>query len=94
MVYIYIKTSDNIKHVKQTLCRTIYVNINNGQWKANEVEDNCLAETRKGQPLTAVIYRCGNEVICIEVDESCAAKIIEALMQNYGFGNIKWLLTT
>ncbi len=40
----------------------------------------------------AMVYRIGQAVVAIEVDDNCAPSVIEPLMERYGFDNVKWLL--
>ena len=96
MINIYCKTSDGPKNVGKLLCRTNSVQDKNENysWIVNKTEDDSwIIETNCNQSPDGIIYRIGNEVVCIEVDDNCAPKVIEPLIEKYGFDNIKWLLT-
>ena len=96
MIYIYCKTLDNLNRVGELLCRANSVQDKNGNdsWVINEAEDDCwIIETNCNQSPAAIIYRIGTDVVCIEVDADCAPNAIEPLIKQYGFDNVKWLLT-
>lgn len=95
MINIYCNTSDDPKNVGKLLCRanSVQDKNENDSWGVNKSEDDCwIVETKCNPSAAAMIYRIGNEVICIEVDNNCAPKVIETLIEKYGFDNVKWLL--
>ena len=96
MIYIYCKTLDTHNRIGDLLCmaNSVQIKDENDSWVLNKSEDDCwIIETNCNQSPAAIIYRIRNDVVCIEVDSDCAPKIIEPLMKEYGFNNVKWLLT-
>jgi len=94
MVFIYCKTTDDLKQVGQMLCRENSVICKDHYaWKINESDDDCWAiQTNCNLSTAGMLSRVRTDVVCIEVDEDCAPKIIEPLIKKYGFNNVKWLL--
>ncbi|PVX23497.1 MAG: hypothetical protein CW716_12100 [Candidatus Bathyarchaeum sp.] len=96
MVFIYCRTSDDLKQVGQFLCRANSVTGNNSDnsWVVNESDDDCwVIATTCNLSTAGMLSRVRDDVICIEVDDDCAPKVIEPLIKKYGFDNLKWLLT-
>jgi hypothetical protein len=59
-----------------------------------EDEDECwIIETNCNRSPVEVIYRIGNDLVCIEAEADCAPNAIETLIKQYGFDNVKWMLT-
>lgn len=40
-----------------------------------------------------MVYRIGDSVVVTEIDDECASKVVEPLMEYYGFENVKWLVS-
>ena len=61
----------------------------------SENEDDCwiIQTEHPNSETSAMIYRIGTEIVCIEIDDNCASNVIEPLLKKYGFNNVKWLLT-
>ena len=96
MIIIYCKTLDDSTLVGELLFRinSVQNKNENESWTLDENEDDCwILATKCNQYPVAVIYRIGNEVVCIEIDDNCAPKVIAPLIEKYGFENVKWLLT-
>ena len=96
MIYIYCKTLDTHNRIGGLLCRANSVRDKNknDSWVINKAEDDCwIIESNCIQSPIAIFYRVGAEVVCIEVDDDCAPNAIEPLIKQYGFDNVKWLLT-
>jgi len=97
LVWVYCKTVDAPKKVGEYICEANFGQVTDdlkSHVKKYESEDDCwLIETDPSNETSAMIYRIGNEVVVIEIDESCASNVIEPLMSKYGFDNVKWLLT-
>ena len=98
MVWIYCKTSDDPKIVGEYVCNSNFgqKSENKSQvMKENENEDDCwiIQSENPDSETSAMIYRIGSEIVIIELDDNCAANVIELLLKKYGFNKIKWLLT-
>jgi len=95
MVFIYCKTTDDLKQVGQFICRENSVTGQNDHvWKTEESDDDCYTiQTNCNISTAAILSQVNNNVICIETDDNCASKIIESLIKKYGFNQVKWLLT-
>ena len=95
MFYIYCRTSDNISRIGELLCKanSVQDKNKNDSWIVNEEDDYWIIKTDCNLSPAAIIYRIRNDVVCIEVDDECTPKVIEPLMEKYGFDNVKWLLT-
>ncbi len=66
----------------------------NNSWVVNESDDNCwVIETNCNVYTAGMLSRVRDDVVCIEVDDDCASKVVEPLIKRYGFDNVKWLLT-
>lgn len=95
MVFIYCKTTDDLKQVGQVICTENSVTGRDDFiWKTEESDDDCYAiQTSCNTSTAAILSQVSNNVICIETDDNCAPKIIEPLIKKYGFNQVKWLLT-
>ena len=95
MVFIYCKTTDDLKEVGKLICSENSVTgKNDNVWKIEESDDDCYAiQTNCNTSTAAILSQVSNNVICVETDEKCASKIVEPLIRKYGFDQIKWLLT-
>jgi len=95
-MWIYCKTVDDPKKVGELICKFYFVQgIDKKKpriWN-DKTEDGCwVIKTDCVNEIAAMIYRAGNEVVVIEIDDRCAADVIESLIIKYGFDNVKWLL--
>jgi hypothetical protein len=98
MILIYCKTVDNPKNVADCVCKYNFSE-ENSETKSrvinDESEDGCwiIQNCNPQNETSAMIYRIGPEIVCIEIDDNCASNVIEPLMKKYGFDNVKWLST-
>jgi hypothetical protein len=90
-MYIYCSSKDSLKNVGEAICRANFVEEDKHVWKVKEVGEYFTIETNSKESCVAVIYRISSFVVGIEVDDDCASKIIEALIEIYGFEKVKWL---
>jgi len=97
LIWVYCKTTDKPKEVGQYICKT---NFSRGDDQTeskvikDEIEEDCwLIQTNSQNETSAMVYKIGNEVVALEIDDDCAINVIEPLMKKYGFANVKWLVT-
>ncbi len=97
MIWIYCKTTDKPKEVGQYVCKSNFCRRSNhieSKVMKDEIEEDCwLIETNSQNETSAVVFKIGNEVVAVEIDDDCAIYVIEPLMKKYGFANVKWILT-
>ena len=98
MIWIYCKTTDDPKEVGEYICKSNFnqdASTKNSHVLKDESEDDCcIIKTSSDDKTSAMIYRIRHDVLVIEIDEECAANVLEPLMTRYGFDNLKWLFTT
>jgi hypothetical protein len=92
-MFIYCRTEDSLKTVGEAICRANFVEEDEHFWKVNDEGEFFTIETNLKDTCVAVIYRIGSFVVGVEVDDNCACKIIEPLIEIYGFEKVKWLST-
>ncbi|UCF45074.1 MAG: hypothetical protein JSW44_00010 [Candidatus Bathyarchaeota archaeon] len=90
-MFIYCSTKDSPKNVGQTICSANFVEEDKHVWKVKDAGEYFTIETDSKESCVAAIYRIGSFVVGIEVDDNCASKVIEALIEIYGFEKVKWL---
>ena len=97
MIWVYCKTTDKPKEVGEYICKSNFGRGDNyieSKVMKDEIEEDCwLIETKSQNETSAMVYKIGNEVVAVEIDDDCAINVIEPLMKKYGFTNVKWLLT-
>ena len=91
-MFIYCNTKDSPKIVGAVICRANFVDGGERSWKVNEEGDFCAIEINSKSGCVAVVYSVGGSVVGVEIDDDCASKVIEPLIEKYGFENVKWLL--
>ena len=96
MILIYCKTVDGSKRVGEFICKSNIPKEKDerrawGIQDENEPETYTIGVACKDST-AAMVYRIGQSVVAIEVDDNCAPSVIEPLMERYGFDNVKWLL--
>ena len=91
-MFIYCNTKDSPKIVGDAICRANFVEGGKHYWKAKNEGEFYTIEINSKENCVAVVYSIGNFVIGIEVDDNCVSKVIEPLIEIYGFENVKWLL--
>jgi hypothetical protein len=97
LIWVYCKTADKPKEVGEYICKS---NFGRGdgyvesQVMKDEIEEDCwLIETHPQNETSAMVYRIGNAIVAIEIENDCAVNVIETLMKKYGLADVKWLLT-
>lgn len=88
-MFIYCNTKDSPKTIGEAICRENFEGEEN--WKLNDEGEFYTINVNSATDCVAVVYSISNLVVAIEIDEDCASKVIEPLMKNYGFENVKWL---
>ena len=97
MVWIYCRTGDTPKNVGSYICESNF-SLRNSYAKSkvvkDEFEEDCwLIKANPQSETSAMVYRIGDEIVAIEIDDDCAVNVIEPLMKKYGFNDIKWFST-
>lgn len=90
---VYCNTKDSPKTVGEAICRAYFDEGQENSWKVNDEGEFFTIETMPKNACLAVVYRIGSFVLGVEVDDNCAYKIIEPLIEIYGFEKVKWLST-
>ncbi len=90
-MFIYCCTDESPKIVGETICRANLVEGEDNSWKVSDEGEFCTININASANCIAVVYSVSNLVVGIEIDDDCATKVIEPLMENYGFENVKWL---
>ena len=91
-MFIYCSTKDSSKIVGEAICSANFVDGGESSWKVNDEGDFCTIEINSKSSCVAVVYSVGYSVVGVEIDNDCASKVIEPLIEKYGFENVKWLL--
>ena len=78
--------------VGEVICRANFVEGGEHFWTVRDEGEFCTININFKVHCVAVVFLVSNLVVGIEIDDDCAAKIIEPLMKRYGFDNVKWLL--
>lgn len=91
LISIYCKTIDCSKKVGELLCRAN--SEEEALWilRSESEEGSWLIETNCSESPSIMVSQIGGSVVVIEVDDECASKVIEFLMEKYGFENVKWM---
>ena len=98
MIWVYCRTGDAPIDVGRYICESNFIH-RTGYVKSkvikDEFEEDCwLIKTTNPQNETSVlVYRIGDEIVAIEIDDDCAVNVIEPLMKKYGFNDVKWFST-
>lgn len=90
-MFIYCSTKDSPKMVGEAICRANFVEGEEHSWRVSDEGEFCAINVTAKAECVAVVYSVSNLVVGIEVDDDCASKVIDPLMQNHGFENVKWL---
>jgi len=96
LILIYSKTVDGSKIVGEFICNTNVPQEKDERrsWviqDENEPETYTIGVACKDST-AVIVYRIGQSVVAIEVDDNCAHSVVEPLMEKYGFDNVKWLV--
>ncbi len=92
MFKVYCKTVDSPRKVGELICKANSVG-EKAIWMLKDKceEDFWVIETKCEKSPDLIVYQVGESLVVIEVDDECASEVIEPLMQNYGFENVKWI---
>ena len=88
-MFIYCNTTDSPNIVGDKICRA-NSSSERQSWKVNDEGEFCTISVNSKANCVAVVYSVSHLIVGIEIDDNCAAKIIEPLLENYGFENVKW----
>ena len=96
MIWIYCRTGDDPIEVGKYICESNFSHRDEyvkSKIIKDEFEEDCwLIKINPQSETSAMVYKIGNEIVAIEIDDDCAINVIEPLMKKYGFANVKWLL--
>lgn len=92
-MFVYCNTKDSPRTVGELICRANSVEKNKTSWVIKDDDDSCFIEATSNGHCVAVVYCVGDSVVGIEIDNNCASKVVEPLIEKYSFENVKWLLT-
>ena len=92
-MFIYCCTKDSAKTLGELICRSNSVENNKISWLIKDEGDSCVIEVASNGHCVAIVYCVCDSVVGVEIDSSCASKIVEPLIEKYSFENVKWLLT-
>ena len=91
-MFVYCSTKDSPKVVGEEICRANFVKDSGRSWIISSEGESCIIKTNSNDHCVAVVYWVGDSVVGIEIDDNCASKIVEPLIEKYSFENVKWLL--
>ena len=89
---VYCNAKDSPKLVGEVICRANFVDGSAQTWIVKDGGDFCTIEINSESLCVAVVYSVGDSVVAIEIDDNCASKVVEPLIEKYSFENVKWLL--
>ena len=90
-MFVYCNTMDSPRTVGDIICRANFVESSERSWIIKDEGESCVIEANSNGYCVAVVYCVGDLVVGIEIDDNCASKIIESLIEKYSFENVKWL---
>lgn len=79
--------------VGEAICKANFVDGSKSSWIVKNEGDFCSIENSCKNSSTELVYSIGGSVIGVEIDDECASKVIEPLIDIYGFEKVKWLAT-
>ena len=91
-MFIYCKTNEPAMEVGKMICRANFIDNMGKSWNIEDEGEYYTIKINSNSMCVAVIYSLGNSVVGIEVDENCASKMIEPLIEKYGFEKVKWFV--
>jgi hypothetical protein len=91
-MFIYCNTEDSPKTVGKLLCKANCDN-ENYSWKVKDEGEFYTINDSSKIDCVAVIYSVSSLIVGIEIDDNCASKVVELLMEKYSFENVKWLVS-
>ena len=92
-MFVYCNTKDSPRIVGAVVCRANFVEDSEWSWIISDEGEFCSIQTNSKDHCVAIIYWVGDSVVGIEIDNKCASKVIEPLIELYGFEKVKWLLS-
>lgn len=92
-MFVYCNINDSPRIVGEAVCRANSIKGSERSWTITDEGDFCSIQTNSKDQCVAVVYCVGDSVVGIEIDDECASKIIEPLIELYGFEKVKWLAT-
>ena len=78
--------------VGEAICKANFIGDKRHSWVVDGDGESCSIET--DCRACAVVYSISGSVVGVEVDDECASRVIEPLIENYGFEKVKWLSAT
>ena len=91
VMFVYYNTKDSPRIVGKVVCRANFMKNSRRSWIISDEGDSCIIKTNSNDHCVAVVYCVGDSVVGIEIDDNCASKVVEPLIKEYNFENVKWL---
>jgi len=91
-MFVYCNTKDSPKTVGEAICKANFIEDSGRSWIISDDGDSCVIKTNSNEKCVAIVYCVGDLVVGIEIDDNCASKVVEPLIEKYSFENVKWLL--
>jgi hypothetical protein len=76
--------------VGEAICRANFIGERRHSWVVDGDGGSCSIET--DSKACSVVYLIGDSVVGVEADDQCASRVIEPLIEIYGFEKVKWLV--
>ncbi|MCW3998003.1 MAG: hypothetical protein NWF10_05470 [Candidatus Bathyarchaeota archaeon] len=92
-MFVYCNTKDSPRTVGEVVCRANFVEDSDRSWIIRNEGDSCVIKANSNGHCVAVVYCVGDSVVGIEIDDNCASKVVEPLIEKYSFEKVKWLLS-
>ncbi len=92
-MFVYCSTRDSPRTIGKVICRANSVEKNKNSWVIKDEGESCVIEATSNGHCVAIVYCVGDSVVGIEIDNNCASKVVEPLIEKYSFENVKWLLS-
>jgi len=89
-MFVYCNINDSPRIVGEAVCKANSIKGSKSSWIISDDGDFCSIQTNSKDQCVGVIYCVSDSVIGIEIDDECASKIIEPLLELYGFEKVKW----
>jgi len=90
-MFVYCNTKDSLRTVGEVVCRANSVK-NGRSWIISGEGESFVIKANSDGQCVAVVYCVGDLVVGIEIDDDCASKVVEPLIEKYDFENVKWML--
>jgi len=90
-MFVYCNTKDSPRTVGEVVCRANFIEDSGKSWIISSEGESCFIKANSDGQCVAVVYCVGDLVVGIEVDDNCASKVVEPLIEKYDFENVKWL---